>query len=239
MRKIALFAVAGALLLAACGDGTSAVGAGGDGGTNAGISVVGEGHITANPDTMTVTVGVSVRRDTVSQATADAAAAADRVIAALRAAGVAEKDLSTANYSVWPEWDWSGETQRIAGYRVENTLLAKIRDLDAAGDVIDAAVAAGGNDAVVQGLSFSVEDNAELIEAARAQAWGDARAKAGQLASLANVELGSVVSISESFSTPVVPVPYDRAVAAAESATPILPGVQEVTVSIQVTFSIS
>lgn len=239
MRKLIAIAAAGALLLAACGESTSPVAANDNPDRGDGISVVGEGRVTGAPDTMTVTVGVSVMRDTVSAATGDAAGAADRVIAALRAAGVADEDLSTANYSIWPEWDYREESRRVVGYRVENTVLAKVSDLETAGDVIDAAVTAGGDDAVVHGLSFSIEDNEALIEQARSAAWDDAEAKAEQLAGLAGVQLGSVVSISESFSSPPIPVPYERAMAAQDAGTPILPGVQEVSVSIQVTFTMS
>lgn len=239
MRKLIVIIAAGALLLAACGESSSPVQAADNGDPGEGISVVGEGRVTGAPDTMTVTVGVSVLRDTVAEATADAAAAADRIIAALETAGIADEDLSTANYSIWPEWDYREDSRRVIGYRVENTVLAKVRDLEAAGEVIDAAVAAGGDDAVVNGLSFSIEDNQALVEQARAAAWDDAETKARQLADLAGVQLGSVVSISESYSSPPTPVSYERAVAADEAGTPILPGVQEVSVSLQVTFAMS
>jgi uncharacterized protein YggE len=238
MRKLIVLGAAAALLLVACGNGTLEAGSGDNGAMN-GITVSGEGRVTGVPDTLTVTLGVSVLRPSVDQATGDAAAAAERVIAALEGTGVAREDMATANYSVWPEYDYSGDRQQITGYRVQNTLTVKVRDLDNAGAAIDAATQAAGDDAVVQGVSLSIDDTTGLVEQARNAAWADAEGKAEQLARLAGSELGAAVSITESTSTPVVPMPYAVAEAgAADVRTPILPGTDEVVVTIQVTFSI-
>jgi uncharacterized protein YggE len=237
MRRLIALGAAAVLLLVACGEGTTDAGSSDNGGMN-GITVSGEGRVTGIPDTLTVTVGVSVLRPSVDQATSDAAAAAERVIAALEGAGVAREDMATANYSVWPEYDYSGERQRITGYRVQNVLTVKVRDLDNAGAAIDAATQAGGDDAIVQGVSLSIDDTTGLVEQARNAAWADAQGKAEQLARLAGQDLGIAVSITESTSTPVVPMPYAIAEAGADARTPILPGTDEVVVTIQVTFSI-
>ncbi|MBU1495030.1 MAG: SIMPL domain-containing protein [Actinobacteria bacterium] len=241
MRKILALIAVGSLALAACSTGAAAASepsSVGDG--SAGINVTGQGKVIGTPDTLTLNLGVSVLRRTVDQATADAAAKAQAIVDALKAQGVAEEDIQTANYSIWPEYDYSGDTQTITGYRVQNELNVKIRDLDKAGATIDAATAAGGNDATVNGLSFSIEDNTALLEAARAAAWSDAEAKARQLSDLAGVQLGTARSITESISYDYPPVFYDAAFAeeAARESTPIQTGQQEVTVVIQVTFGI-
>ena len=202
----------------------------------------GTGEVTGTPDTLTMTFGVSVRRDSVSEAVSAAAETADRMIEALRTNGVAEEDIQTANYSVYPEYDWTGERQKLVGYQVNNSVVAKIRDLDNAGKVIDATTKAGGNDATVSGVSFSIEDNEALIEAAREAAWKDAEGKAQQLADLAGVTLGAPTMINESFSPRPTPFDYrDVAFAAedgAEFVTPIVPGEQSVAVSLNIQFSI-
>jgi uncharacterized protein YggE len=205
-----------------------------------GISVSGRGEVFGTPDTLTINLGVSVLRDDVSTATGDAADLAERLIAALTNRGVEDRDVQTSNYSIHPEYDWSGEQRRLVGYRVNNTVSAKIRDLDRAGEIIDAATAAGGDDVVVNGLSFSLEDNDELIVAAREAAWQDALAKAQQLASLSGTTLGTPVSISESFSSEPPPIYYERAPEAGADAafTPIEPGQETVTVNLQVRFAI-
>lgn len=243
MRKLLVLVALGAVLLAACGSGEGAlVSAPRADGTNPanGINVTGQGKVTGTPDTLTVNLGVSILRPTVDQATGDAADLAAAVIAALKANGVAEDDIQTANYTISPEYDWSGETQRLIGYRVTNEVRAKIRALDNAGAVIDAATAAGGDATVVNGLSFSIEDNAELLQMARTAAWNDAEAKARQLAQLAGVELGAAVSITESISYDTPPIYYDRPSAAVGegAVTPIESGSQDVTVVVSVLFTI-
>jgi uncharacterized protein YggE len=239
MRRLFVLLALSAVVLTACGTEGSVTGLGiEDGSTNSGINVTGQGRVYGTPDTLTLNLGVSVLRDTVNAATADAAARARAIIDALEANGVAAADIQTANYAIWPEYDYSGEVQRLVGYRVTNDLTVKIRALDTAGDVIDAATAAGGNDVVVQNLSFSIEDNTALLEMARTAAWNDAEAKAEQLARLAGVGLRGAVSITESINYNVPPVYYERALAADSVGTPIEAGQQEVTVVVQVLFGI-
>ena len=207
--------------------------------TGTGIAVTGTGEVSGTPDTLTMSFGVSVLRDTVAQAVADAAVRSDAIISALEANRVAEEDIQTANFSIFPEYDYLGDEQRLRGYRVNNSVVAKIRDVDAAGGVIDATVAEGGDEVIVSGVSFSIDDDAELVAAARAAAWADAEATAQQLADLAGVALGEPVTISETFSSlppPISPV-GDIAFAAAE-ATPIEPGQQQVAVTLTVRFAI-
>lgn len=244
MRYLKITVLAVGLLLAATACGTPEVTVqnvpAAEGEMNTiGISVSGRGEVLGTPDTLTITLGVAVLRPDVSTATGDAADLAERLIAALTNRGVAEQDIQTANYSIYPEYDWSNNEQRLVGYRVNNTVTAKIRDLDKAGEIIDAATAAGGDDVVVNGLNFSLEDNDELIVAAREAAWQDALTKAQQLASLSGTTLGSPLSISESFSSQSPPIYYERAEAAADAAfTPIQPGQETVTVNLQVRFGI-
>jgi hypothetical protein len=242
MRKLLALVAAGALLFAACGSGEESLvsPAGADGSITSGINVSGQGKVTGKPDTLTVNLGISLLRPSVDTATADAAALAAAIINALKGAGVVEADIQTANYSIYPEYDWSGEQQRLLGYRVSNEVRVKIRNLETAGATIDAATAAGGDATVVNNLAFSIEDNAELLQMARTAAWGDAEGKARQLAQLAGLTLGSAISITESISYETPPIYYERAMAAAQdgAATPIESGTQDVIVNIQVTFRI-
>lgn len=225
-----------AVLLAACGS-TPQVTVNNSEGTHMGISVTGMGEVTGTPDTVEVDLGVSVLGETVDQATATAAERADAVIAALTSNGVADEDITTTDYSIYPEYDYSGNQERLVGYRVTNTVRAKIRDLDTTGTVLDAATAAAGDEARVSGLRFSLEDNAELVSAAREAAWADALAKATQLAELSGQTLGPATSITETVSTPPVPIPYAEDAAGAERVTtPIQPGTSAVTITLQVEF---
>ncbi len=254
MRRsiIALLAVSG-LTLSACAAGTNPASANNvpiaaqpnitvnnPGTTQSGISVSGTGEVTGTPDTLSVDIGVSVLAETVADAVVEAADKADALISVVKDMGVEERDITTADYSIYPEYDYRGNTERLIGYRVNNTVRVKIRDLDNAGDVIDAAVAAAGNDARVNGLRFDIEDDADLVAAARQAAWNDALAKATQLAELSGQALGPVISITETVSRPPTPVFFEGDFAAATQAvsTPIEPGTSTVTISLQVHFAL-
>jgi hypothetical protein len=209
--------------------------------TQPGISVSGTGEVTGTPDTVTVNIGVSVRGDTVAEASALAAEKADALVTSLTSSGVDPEDITTTNYSIWPEYDYRSDRERLIGYRVDNTVRAKIRDVSEAGNVLDSAVAAGGDAVRVNSLSFSIEDDTEMIEAARQVAWNDALAKAQQLADLAGQTLGPAITISESFSRAPTPIPFETLQAdsgALFASTPIEPGTSAVTISIQVQFAL-
>lgn len=206
-----------------------------------GITVNGEGRISAAPDTLTLGVGVGLQRDGVARATDDAARLAAGIIEALTAAGVDESDIQTSHYSIQPVYDRHRDGQRLIGYRVSNQLQVTIRQLDRAGPVIDAAIGAGGNDVVVTGVAFSLEDDDAVVRDARRAAWSDAHRKADQLAELAGLTLGSATSITESFSPPAPIQRYQAGLAMAESAgagTPIQPGELETVITIEVTFGL-
>ncbi|HEX6659796.1 MAG TPA: SIMPL domain-containing protein [Ilumatobacter sp.] len=219
---------------------TSSAGVGDAAGSStAGITVTGVGTVLGRPDTMTVTIGVNVVRPTVSEATAEATASATALFDALQAAGVAEEDIQTQNYSIWPQYRYvEGQVPELTGYQVSNTVLAKIRDVDAAGTVIDAAVAAGGDNSVVQGIGFSVEDDTERLAEARAKAFADARAKAEQLAELAGVELGGVLRMAETLGEQSPLFAAESAGADTASRTPIQPGEVTSEVRVDIVFAI-
>jgi uncharacterized protein len=182
---------------------------------------------------------VSVLADSVDEATAGAAEKADALIAALTSNGVASEDITTTDYSIYPEYDYTGTTERLIGYRVNNSVVAKIRDVEQTGSVLDSVTGATGDEVRINGLRFSIEDNAEMLAAARTAAWNDALSKAQQLAELSGQELGNAVSISETVETPPTPIPYASDSGGAERAsTPIEPGTSAVTITLQVDFAL-
>lgn len=233
--------LAGTMTVAACSPGQAMpanITINNPGAEQSGIRVSGIGEVTGTPDTITVGLGVSVLADTVAEASSQAAEKATALIDALTANGVDRDDITTTDYSIYPEYDWRNETETLIGYRVSNTVRVKIRNVSQAGDVLDAAVAAVGDDVRVHELYFSIEDNKEMVEAARQAAWEDALAKATQLADLSGRSLGPATSITESVSQPPVPIPFERAFLAEEPAfeTPIEPGTSTVMISLDVHF---
>jgi len=227
-----------AVLMAACGS-TPQVTVQNAGAAKTGVSVSGMGEVTGAPDTVEIDLGVSVLGETVDQATATAAERAEALIAALTSNGVVEDDITTTDYSIYPEYDYSRNQERLVGYRVNNTVRAKIRNMESIGSVFDAASGAAGDETRINGLRFSIEDNTELVSAARAAAWDDALAKATQLAELSGQTLGKATSITETVSMPPVPFPYEGDIAGAERAvTPIEPGTSAVTITLEVQFAL-
>ena len=207
----------------------------------AGVWVTGEGKVTVVPDVAILSLGVEAQAITVQQAMDEAAIAMDRVMAALRANGVAERDIQTQWFNIYPVRDWIDEGREILiGYRVTNMVSAKIRDVEATGSIIDRVAEAGGDLARIQGVSFTVDDPSQYHSEARAMAIADAQAKAEHLAALAGVDLGRPFYISESGG--FVPIyrdyGYGMLEAGAVPPTPISPGETEVTLTVQMAFAI-
>ena len=201
-----------------------------------GISVSGTGTAAGAPDLAFISLGVEVMARSVAEARDAAASNAAAVLSALRSQGLEAADLTTTALSIHPEYDHR-EGRRLRGYRVTNGVEVKVRSVETVGDVIDAAVAAGGDTTVVHGVHFAHEDSEHLGASARDAAWEDAMGKAAQLASLSGVTLGQVVSITEQTHGP--PIGLVRSMSReAAPATPVEPGLLGVTVTIEVQFAI-
>jgi len=205
-----------------------------------GITVVGQGTAYGQPDQATVVVGVDTFAPTVAEASAQNQATLDSVMAALTAAGIADEDVQTTNYSLFAEQIY-GERgpEGIAGYRVSNQVNVKIRDIAQVGDVLAGVTEAGAN--AIYGVNFSVADPAALEAEARALAMEDAAKRAASLAELGNVSLGPVTVISEVVGTPVMPLGMGGGGMAMEQAATvpgISPGQLSYQVQVQVTYGI-
>jgi uncharacterized protein YggE len=239
--KMALIPFLGvvALLATACTQqGDTLVQAGGA--PLSGITATGTGEAFGEPDVMVVYIGVSATRDGVVAARDAAAAAQTAVIASLKRNGVADKDIQTVQFSVNPQYDFRTGAQQITGYQVSNVVSAKVRDLAKAGVTIDAAVDAGGDDAVVQNLQFGIDDPAELQKQARKNAVDTAKAQAQQLADAAGVKLGKLLSISESSGS--IPFAADAirapATGGATIETPIQAGELQVRINVTLLYAV-
>jgi uncharacterized protein YggE len=134
----------------------------------------------------------------VGEARSQAAEAMEATLAALKDGGVAEEDIQTSRFSVQPRYDYRDREEELIGFVVTNLVTAKIRNIDDTGDLIDAAVEAGGDLARVHDLRFTIDDPSALEDEARQEAVAEARHKAETLAEAAGVDLGPVRSISES-----------------------------------------
>ncbi|MBN2629804.1 MAG: SIMPL domain-containing protein [Rhodobacteraceae bacterium] len=203
------------------------------------ITVTGEGVVEGVPDIAALTLGVTTTGETAAAAMAANTAALTAVMARLVAAGVAERDMQTTNLSINPNWTnyASSAKPQIEGYTASNQLTVTIRALDSLGSVLDAAITDGAN--TLNGLSFGLSQPRPAMDAARAKAVADARAKAALLVEAAGVKLGRIVSISEGggYSQPA---PMFRQMAdAAASPVPVAAGEVATTANVTIVFEIA
>ena len=199
-----------------------------------GITVSGTATSRAVPDQATFSFGVQTEGASAKAALDANSARMALVIAALKRAGIAEKDLQTQDVSVMPR---QNELGQISGYYANNSVQALVRKVAGAGAVVDAAVGAGANQS--SGPSFDQSGRDAVYRSALRAAVADARTKAQALAAESNASLGRVTRIVEGFAAEPVPM-YDRAVAqSAKAETPVEPGTQEVQATVTVTFELS
>ncbi|MEV1241322.1 SIMPL domain-containing protein [Nonomuraea sp. NPDC050022] len=195
------------------------------------IAVAGEGAVSAAPDVMRLNAGVEVRRTSAAEAFAAVRAAAVRLTEALTGAGIAPEDLRTSELSLGPEYE---VYPKVAAYRAAQGVEALVRDLSRADRVID-TVAAVGEEARLNGVSFELSDPSGALAEARTRAFRDAAAKAAQYAELAGRSLGGVVSVTEE--SVGGPQPMAFAALAAEEKASISPGRQTLSIGVRVVYA--
>jgi uncharacterized protein YggE len=196
------------------------------------ITASGLGSVTTVPDRAHFSFGVQAQSRTASQALEAADAQLTRVVAALRSAGIAQADIQTEQVSLSPRTSEDGV--QIVGYTAVSSVSVRVRNLDRAGPVVDAAVGAGANQ--VYGPSLTRSDQEAVYRSALKAAYADARAKAQALADAAGVTLGAMTSTVEGGASAPMPLAAGRA---EDAKATIEPGTQEIQASVSVTFAVS
>jgi uncharacterized protein YggE len=203
------------------------------------MNVTGIGRIAAPPDLLLLNLAVETQAVTTSDALMENNKQVSGVLSTLKDHGIQERDIQTTQLTIDQVTARQDQNDtgppRIVGYRVRNGLNAKLRDMQSAGAVIDAAVQAGGDATRIEDISFSYADPSGLFTEARKRAIDDAKDRAQQLAGGFDVGLGRVISISES---DLSGSPTVRQFAFAAS-TPILPGEPVVAHQVTVGYEIS
>jgi len=209
---------------------------------NSGIWVTGEGKISVVPDVAILNLGVEAQAMTVVEAQQQAAESMEAVMAVLDSYSIAEKDIKTQHFNIYPMWRWQDDQEILVGYRVNNIVTVKIRKVVETGAIIDAVVEAGGDYTRINSISFTVDDPTDYYEDVRERAMEDAQEKAKQLAKLAKVDLGTPTYINEG--SIYIPTPYDFyrgeavPVPAPAPTTSISPGETEIRLTVQVVYNI-
>lgn len=202
--------------------------------SSAGIWVTGQASINVEPDLVLLTVGVETTGETVAQARAEAVAAMNAVVEAVKAHGLEDRDIQTQSFNIWPRYEYpevltgDGGVRRqvLVGYTVSNLATIKVRNVDAVGSVIDDAAEAGGDATRIHGIDFTVEDPKPFMAQLREEAVADARAKAEHMASLSQVTLGELVYLGEAGVAPPPGIEFAEAafMARADSASTSISG---------------
>ena len=195
------------------------------------IVVTGHGEVKVSPDRATIQIAVQTRAATASEAAAQNATKQQAVLAALRALGLSNDQLSTVNYQVYPEQRYEqGKDPVVTGYNVTNTVVADIRRLDQVGKVIDAALSHGAN--LISSLQFYSSNTEAARRTAIANAIIAARADAEAAARAAGGTLGGLLEINVMAFSPPVPMMARQNVLASDAQTPINPGDETVAINV-------
>ena len=203
-------------------------------GTRLDISATGE--VTRVPDVAIITAGVVSRSANATGALQDSANRMSRVLAALKGAGVAERDIQTSNVSLNPEYRYpQDQAAQLVGYTASNSVTVRFRDIRSSGKILDALVREGANQ--INGPSLVVDKPEAALDEARAQAISSGRARADLYARSLGMRVVRVVSVSESGGyAPPPPMPVMARMEAA--STKIEPGEQKLQVTVAMTFEL-
>jgi uncharacterized protein len=207
-------------------------------GTRLDINATGE--VTRVPDLAVISAGVITRSSTATGAIQDAANRMERVRAALKRAGVADRDIQTSSINLNPEYRYeNNQAPQLVGYTATNQLTIRFRDIRNSGRILDALVGEGANQ--INGPTLTVDKPEAALDEARARAVTNGRARAELYARSLGLRVVRVVSVSEGGSSYPVPPPmpmYARAEAAQAADTKIDPGEQKLQVNLAMVFEL-
>jgi hypothetical protein len=199
-----------------------------------GLLLHGHAEIKVTPDIAYITVSVVTQSREPASASSENATHSQAVVAALKNAGIADKDIQTQGYDIEPQYS-NGDTPVVIGFQVTNSIQVTVRSLPKAGSIIDGAVKAGATN--VSGLTFDLADRHHAEGEALVAAIANARSKADLMAGAAGVSLGSLLRISEDTAPVVQPLSAGRVFASAMASpgptTPI--SAQQITITADVT----
>jgi len=205
------------------------------------LNVSAEGRVERAPDVADLSAGVLTQAATASEAMRANAERMTAVVAALKRAGVAERDIQTAGLNLNPQYVYrENQPPQLTGYQAINNVAVRVRDLRDMGRTIDALVAQGANQ--INGPTFRLDKPEPALDQARVEAVRKARARAELYAGAAGLRVKRIASISETGG--MVPPPYPMPIARAEAmsakdaSTPVAPGEVEMAVTVNVTFEL-
>lgn len=203
------------------------------------LTVNSDGAVKVTPDAVRLNANVTVVAGSNKDALAKVSTSASAVRAALNTAGIAKVDIATQSITVYPEYNYTQDKGSVLiGYRGSQAFVVTIKNAENAGAVVDAVIAAGGDNLQIQGVTPFVLDSSKATESARANAVKNAKAKATSYAKLLGAKLGRVNYLVENSSPISYPPVMAMAKASDSEATVVDLGQQDVTVSITIQWAL-
>lgn len=199
------------------------------------INSTGIGTVSAKPDAVKLILGVSAQAETAAEAQKDVSGRINHVLDTLKGLGIDPQDIETSNYVLNPVYDYQSKERTLVGYSASYRLSVLSRHLDAAGKLLDKAVAAGANE--VQGVQFILLDQEGARQAALKAAVAQARTRAQTVAEALGLKLGSVLDVSLSAGSAPPPIVY-AAAAKAFDRMELQPGQVEISEHVQIKFAL-
>lgn len=202
------------------------------------LDVVATGEVTRVPDIARISAGVVSQAATATATLAANAQQMTRVLAALKRAGIADRDVQTSSVSLNPNYRYvENQPPVLTGYQASNQVTVRFRDIGSTGTILDALVREGANQ--INGPTLEIDKPEGALDEARVKALTAARARADVYARAAGLRVARMLSISESgSSTPSPPPMYSARAQMADASTKIVPGEQAVQVSLSVSFEL-
>lgn len=203
------------------------------------ISLSGHGEVKSAPDLAFVTTGVLTQGNTAAEALAANTQAMNALFAALKQAGIDEKDVQTSSFMVQPRYDYTNnQAPKLVGYDVSNNVTVTVRKIADLGPLLDKLVQSGSNQ--ISGISFDVSKPDAALDEARKLATADATRRAKVYAEALGVTLGPVLSVSEgtNFQPPVPMLRGKVMMADAAAPVPVAAGEQSLSVDVNITWEI-
>ena len=207
-------------------------------GTRLDVSATGE--VSRVPDIAIISAGVVTRSGTATGAIQENARRMEQVRAALKRAGIADRDIQTSTINLNPEYRYrENEAPQLTGYQATNMVTVRFRDIRSTGEILDALVSVGANQ--ISGPSLTIDKPEAALDEARAKAIANGRARAELYARSLGMRVVRLLSVSESGGYAVPPpMPYARAevAMAADAKTSINPGEQKLQVGVAMSFEL-
>jgi uncharacterized protein len=204
------------------------------------LDVTATGEVSRVPDVAIISAGVVSRAPTANAAMQDAANRMERVLAALKRAGIADRDIQTGSINLNPEYRYpENQSPQLVGYTATNQVTIRFRDIRSSGKILDALVAEGANQ--INGPNLTIDKPEAALDEARAKAIAEGRARAELYARSMGMRVVRIVSVNESGGSYPVPPPMpmmERGMVAQAADTKIMPGEQKLQVNLLMTFEL-